>query len=305
MTLSTIAAGPAAVPITKLGQNATLAKEVQTRLTVLGCLDPPSDGQFGSASRLTLARYAKLRGFAFKDALTPQIAKGLLTDKADAILPLRLGSDFASRMVRYLQAKGMHVARLPGFLNIVYVEGADQSGRHNADAPNVFNDRRTVFHFDSSGRPVMDINALCTTEPGRFFTEHPLNPGGAARIAFGQYKSWTIGTHHPELVPPRRHEALVQAAKIHIFRDANKDGIRPGDKELIVDAGAGINQHSGLNQSPQDIGKLSAGCLVGQDDAEHKKFMKVLRGDPRFVANNGYRFMTAVIAGDDLDKKVP
>ena len=135
MTLSTIAAGTASVPVSKLGQNAALAKEVQTRLRVLGCLDPPADGQFGSTSKLTLARYAKLRGFAFKELLTPQIANGLLTDRADVILPLRLGNDFASRMVRYMQAKGFFVARLPGYLNIVYVEGADKSGRHNVDSP--------------------------------------------------------------------------------------------------------------------------------------------------------------------------
>jgi hypothetical protein len=305
MTLSTIAAGSASVPVTKLGQNIALAKEVQTRLAALGCLDPPADGQFGSASRLTLARYARLRGFAFSTAVTPQIAKGLLTDKADGILPLRLGSDFASRMVRYLQVKKLFVARLPGFFTIVYVEGTDKSGRHNTDTFNVFNDRRTVFHFDKSGRPVMDLNVLCTTEPGRFFTQTPLNPHGAARIAFGQYKAWAIGVHHPEAKAPRRHEALVQAGNVSIFRDKNKDGIRPGDKQFTVGSGAGINQHSGLNQPAGDIGKLSAGCLVGQNDAEHKKFMKVLRGDPRFVANSSYKFMTAVIAGDDLDKKVP
>ena len=174
MPLSTIAAGSASVPVSKLGQNATLAKEVQARLAALGCLDPPADGQFGSASKLTLARYAKLRGFAFKEQLTPQIAKGLLLDKADTILPLRLGNDFASRMVRYMQMqkpRPFFVARLPGFLNIVYVEGADASGRQNNDAFNVFNDRRTVFHFDKNGKPVMDLNALCTTEPGKFFTD--------------------------------------------------------------------------------------------------------------------------------------
>lgn len=305
MNLSTIAAASASVPVTKLGQDTALAKEVQTRLAALGCLDPPADGQFGSASKLTLSRYAKLRGFAFKDALSPQIAKGLLTDKADAILPLRLSGDFASRMVRYLQVQKFFVARLPGFFNIVYVEGSDANGRHNADTFNVFNDRRTVFHFDKFGKPVMDLNVLCTTEPGRFFTQHPLNPDGAARIAFGQYKSWAVGIHHPELTAPRRHEALVQVANVKIFRDKNKDGIRPGDKQFTVGSGAGINQHSGLNQPAGDIGKLSAGCLVGQNDAEHKKFMKVLRGDPRFVVNNHYKFMTTVIAGDDLDKKVP
>lgn len=305
MPLSTIAAGTASVPISKLGQNITLAKEVQTRLAVLGCLDPPADGQFGSASKLTLARYAKQRGFAYKEALTPQIAKGLLSDKPDTVLPLKLGNDFASRMVRYLQAKKLFVVRLPGFLNIVYVEGTDASGRHNADAPNVFNDRRTVFHFNAAGVPVLDLNALATTEPGRFFTVHPINPDGAARIAFGQYKAWTVGFHHPEAKAPRRHEALVQSATITVFRDKNKDGIRPGDKEVKAGSGSGINQHSGFNQSPSDIGKLSAGCLVGQNDAEHKKFMKIVKTDPRFLANHGYRFITTVIAGDDLDKLVP
>ncbi|SDO88675.1 hypothetical protein SAMN04489867_0858 [Pedococcus dokdonensis] len=305
MPLSTIAAGSASVHVSKLGQNIALAKEIQTRLALLGCLDPPADGQFGSASRLTLARYAKHRGFGFKDAVTPQIAKGLLTDKADAVLPLKLGNDFASRMVRYLHAKGFFVARLPGFLNIVYVEGTDKSGRHNADKANVFNDRRTVFHFNAKGVPVLDLNALCTTEPGRFFTINPVNPDGAARIAFGQYKAWTVGFHHPELTAPRKHEALVQSATIKVFRDKNKDGIRPGDKQFNAGSGSGINQHSGHNQSPADIGKMSAGCLVGQNDAEHKKFMKIVKTDPRFAANHGYRFITTVIAGDDLDKVVP
>jgi hypothetical protein len=305
MTLSTIAAGSASVPVPKLGQDVTLAKEVQARLAGLGCLDPPADGQFGSASRLTLALYAKRRGFPFDGHITPKIAKGLLTDKANEVLPLRLGDDFASRMVRYLQAKKMFVARLPGFSNIVYVEGTNADGRHNADTFNVFNDRRTVFHFDGHGRPVMDLNALCTTEPGKFFTIHPLNPGGAARIAFGQFKAWTVGFHHPEAQPPRKHEALVQARTVQVFRDKNKDGIRPGDKLENASSGSGINQHSGHNQSPGDIGQMSAGCLVGQDDAAHKKFMKIVKGDPRFKANNGYLFMTAVIAGDDLDKVVP
>jgi hypothetical protein len=305
MTLSTIAAGSASVPVNKLGQNTALAKEVQARLAALGCLDPPADGQFGSASRLALSRYAKHRGFAFKDAVSPQIAKGLLTDKVDVILPLRLGGDFASRMVRYMQAKKFFVARLPGFFTIVYVEGSDKNGRHNVDTFNVFNDRRTVFHFDKNGSPVMDLNVLCTTEPGRFFTNSPLNADGAARIAFGQYKAWAVGIHHPELTAPRRHEALVQAGNISIFRDKNKDGIRPGDKQVTVGSGAGINQHSGLNQPAGDIGKLSAGCLVGQNDAEHKKFMKVVRAEPRFLVNHGYKFMTTIIAGDDLDKQVP
>jgi hypothetical protein len=307
MTLAQIAQGNASLPLTALAKpaNVTLTKEIQANLTRLGCLDPKPDGAFGPISRLALIRFAGVKQLHFAEAVSPQIASALLRERPETFIPLRLGGDFASRMVRYMQLKGMFVAKLPNYLNIVYVEGADANGRPNADTFNVFNDRRTVFHIDGAGRPVLDLNVLATTEPGKFFTDHPLNPDGAARIAFGQYKAWHVGQHHPELSPPRRHEALVQAGNVSIFRDKNKDGIRPGDRQFTVGPAAGVNQHSGLDQSPSNIGKISAGCLVGQASAEHRAFMTLVKKDPRFAANHGYVYMTAVLAGDDLAAKVP
>jgi|SRR5262245_15399865 len=83
--------------------------------------------------------------------------------------------------------------------------------------------------------------------PVSFFTENPLNPGGAARIAFGQYKSWVVGIHNI----------------------------------------------------------ASAGCLVAQSHDEHKRYMALVKTDPRFQkASQAYVFMTAVIAGDDLKNKI-
>jgi len=37
--------------------DAVLAREIQTRLTALGCLDPPADGTFGPVSRLVLGEF--------------------------------------------------------------------------------------------------------------------------------------------------------------------------------------------------------------------------------------------------------
>src|SRR5258706_65591 len=147
------------------------------------------------------------------------------------------------------------------------------------------------------------LNVLATTEPSRFFSESPENPEGAARIAFGQYKAWRVGIH--KAGKPTAHEALVQAGELSVHRDLNKDGKRAGDK-IDVGSGFGINQHSGHNASANDIGRASAGCLVGRSHVEHKEFMKLVKTDPRFLrATNGYKYITAVIAGDDLKNQVP
>jgi hypothetical protein len=151
------------------------------------------------------------------------------------------------------------------------------------------------------GKPVIKMNVLATTEPGRFYTENPENPGGAARIAFNQYKSWRVGTH--KAGKPSAHEALVQVADIAVHRDKNKDGKRTGDA-IDIGSAFGINQHSGHNQDPNNIGKASAGCLVSQSDLDHKHFMALVKTDPRYGANHGYRFMSTVIAGDDLKKVI-
>lgn len=200
-----------------------------------------------------------------------------------------------------MRLRNYWVARLPSCLNIVYVEGANEDGKPNGDEFNKFNDRRLVIGI-VDGKPTLHLNVLATTEPGRFYTEHPMNPLGAARIAFGQYKAWRVGIH--KAGTPTAHEALVQAGPITVYRDLNKDGQRTGDK---TDVGSGfhVDQHAGFNASPDDIGKASAGCLVGRSTDEHRQFMKLVKTDPRYkLASQGYQYVSTVIAGDDLATKV-
>lgn len=301
MKLQELVASSSGMHLRNVALDSVLVGDIQTRLIKIGCLDPPADGDFGPVSQLVLRLYADQVGIPFDETLTPALAESLLQHSEDTFMPLTLGNDFASRLIKYMQLRNFWFARLPDFLTIVYVEGADENGKPNADEFNKFNDRRIVLSIDK-GKPKILLNVLGTTEPGKFFTEHPENVGGVARIAFGQYKSWRVGTH--KAGKPSAHEALVQVANLSVHRDLNKDGKRIGDK-IDVGGGFGINQHSGHNASPNNIGQASAGCLVSRMTDDHKLFMKLVKTDPRFKkASNGYRYMSTIIAGDELTDKV-
>jgi hypothetical protein len=191
-----------------------------------------------------------------------------------------------------MQKGGHWVGRHPDCLNIVYVEGMDDDGTPNVDAPNVFNDLRVVLRVNRAGTPEIEELWEATTEPGKHYTLiEKLDPRGAARIAFGQYKAWSVGTHMAGR--PSAHEALVQTAPIQVFRDLNQDFERTGDQTFT--GLFGVNQHWGFDLPKSDIGRASAGCLVGRTKTGHRAFMALCKADPRYTANNGYRFLTTVL----------
>ncbi|MFB2894553.1 hypothetical protein ACE1CI_16710 [Aerosakkonemataceae cyanobacterium BLCC-F50] len=121
--------------------------------------------------------------------------------------------------------------------NIVYVEGVDANGKANSDAIDLWNDRRLVIQV-IDGKALIIGNWAATTEPGRHYTNRPMNPKGAARVQFGQYKAWSVGRHGNSFP----HEALIQVGLVAVCRDLNKDGFRRGDR--IGTGLFGINQHS-------------------------------------------------------------
>lgn len=201
-------------------------------------------------------------------------------------------------MVDYCKSKGYKLgSEEPGLLTIIYVEGMDTNGEINRDEPNQFNDVRLVLDSDLQLAKISDdiyANWSATTEPGRYYTQNPMNPGGAARIAFGQYKAWSVGRHGNS----ESHEALIQVAPVAVYRDKNKDMMRPGDK---LDTGLfGINQHWGYDLPPDNVGKASAGCLVGRTREGHRQFMKLIKTHPRYLKDKNYIFWTTIIPGNEL-----
>lgn len=168
--------------------------------------------------------------------------------------------------------------------NIIYIEGMNINGELNDDEPNQFNDVRAVFDKTKC----LDC-WQATDEPGRWYTDYPMNPDGCFRIAFGFHdRAWEIGIHRAS----DPHKALVQVGDIRGYRDFNQDMIRTGD-ELVAGI-FGVNQHWGYDMPPDDIGQASAGCLVGRSRFGHRQFMA-------YCENSGLeRFSTIVLPGDEI-----
>jgi hypothetical protein len=203
----------------------------------------------------------------------------------------------AAAILNYMTRKNYVISESVREINIVYIEGMDRDGDLNNDLPNCFNDIRLVIQF-VGGKPTIVGCWEGTTEPGAYYTYNPMNRLGAARIAFGQYKAWKVGTHGNS----QPHEALVQVAPVKVHRDLDRNFIRTGDR---VDEGLfGINQHWGYDLPESNIGQASAGCLVGRTRKGHREFMAIVKSDRRYRENPNYIFVTTVIAGDDLYKTI-
>jgi hypothetical protein len=212
-------------------------------------------------------------------------------------------NSFLARIIKTQQKLGYKIFTNPGEINIVYVEGCDLDGTLNNDKMNEWNDVRICYQF-VNGTPEILGKWDATTEPGLKYTLDPLNPDGAFRIAFGQYKAWVVGDH-------KGHEALVQlwepgekldnglrVGELKGFRDKNKDGFRTGDK-TVVGTGWGVNQHWGYDMSRVD--GASAGCLVGQSKIGHREFIAIVKKDIRYVGDCGYVFWSTILDGSKLE----
>lgn len=297
--------------IAAIAADEELATDIQNVLVWLNFLEPPTDGKFGPISTEALVEFQELMSQNLPELTEEKGFLGLITAKAlietspnEVPLPeidVSL-NNLEARIIKYMVMMNYQLSLGEHKYNIVYVEGMNANGTLNADLPNEFNDRRMVIEISESDlRPVMRHNVEATTEPGTHYTLNPKNPNGAARIAFGQYKAWQIGQHCGD--GGSCHEALVQVAPVTVHRDKNKDGFRTADK---LDTGLfGINQHWGFDYPRNDIKFAGAGCLVGRETKKHKEFMSLLKQDKRYRANKGYKFLTTIIAGDDLLKQFP
>jgi peptidoglycan hydrolase-like protein with peptidoglycan-binding domain len=285
--------GPPIAFDTLAGEKPDLVLEMQQILSNLGYLDPPPDGFMGPTTRWAIDEFCKLNGLSTTGGFTTDIAAALLSPHK--LLPeIRTSGQWIDRVIAYMQKKNYFICRHPDCKNIIYVEGVDADGSLNPQTPNVFEDLRVVFSIGADGAPLIQP-WVATTEPGKPYTTKPMNPKGAARIALGQYKSWNVGTHvGPSGFDP--HEALIQCAPIDIYRDSKKDFKREGPTFTGI---FGVNQHWGYDRPKDDVGTASAGCLVGEKRDGHRAFMAVVKSDARFRANNGYKFVTAVIPGHE------
>ncbi|MDH5598297.1 MAG: hypothetical protein OEY34_04180 [Cyclobacteriaceae bacterium] len=91
---------------------------------------------------------------------------------------------------------------------------------------------------------------LATIDPGKFFADNPMNPGGTARIT-PQLAYHVRGLHYGK--PAFRQEGVILTQ-----RDSN--GNYNWNEEKVVTDASGINIHAAHNIL--NVGRDSAGCIV-------------------------------------------
>lgn len=264
--------------------------EAQQKLVEWGLLDPPADGKWGNWSKSALSELQKLLKSPVTDGLLNETSQQLIA-KLGAPPEIK-ATGWLGNIIKYYEQKKYWIARGVNVFNIVYVEGMYPDGTLNSDRLDEWNDTRAMFQVEFNGTARLVDAWEATTEPGAYYTYHRMSPGGAARIKFGQYWAWSVGLHGSR----SPYEALIQCADAEFYRDDNEDGNRTGD--AITEGNIGVNQHHGY--SMPEVGKNSAGCLVGKTITGHKQFMTYNKSDRRYVVNNAHKFATAILPGDEL-----
>jgi hypothetical protein len=121
-----------------------------------------------------------------------------------------------------------------------------------------------------------------TTDPGRYWLEHPITKAGTAILVPGQYRgAWQLGKHRG------KYEALVQRKPVLVYRDNNRDATIDM-KGVYKESGLfGINIHrSSPYVKSYTVHKWSAGCQVYQKIADYNIFIKLCKTSAQIYGNS-------------------
>lgn len=137
--------------------------------------------------------------------------------------------------------------------------------------PNKFDDIFAVVYKDAFGL-YSSYCVNCTTDPGFYWLQNPMNVKGTAILKPGQYENvWKIGLHN-------NYDALVQVGKFTVYRDNNKNTTLDLDPSTLETGYFGINLHrASATGTSTDVNVWSAGCQVIANIAEYLEIMKLCR----------------------------
>ena len=167
-------------------------------------------------------------------------------------------------LISVFKEKGYKLFTDPYKLNIVGVRTADPQ-------PNKFDDHILVFFRDQKDKwHYAEFPA--TTDPGTYWLQNPMNPGGTAILKEGQYvDAYAMGLHRGQ------YPALVQKNKpVTILRDYDRNAILDFGSHDESTGFFGINIHrANSSGSTLAVNLYSAGCQVFQRADHFGLFMKL------------------------------
>lgn len=155
---------------------------------------------------------------------------------------------------------------------------------------NAFNDRICVVYKDEQGW--VTRTWACTTDPGTYWREHPMNVDGTAILCEDQFRgSHKIGLHRG------KYTALVQTGgRVRCYRDNNKDDILDMEPDSTTEGYYGINIHKAGAHSTE-VNKWSAGCQVFANEADFNDFMAIVK---KSAATYGPQFTYTLVTAPSL-----
>lgn len=148
---------------------------------------------------------------------------------------------------------------------------------------NIFDDYIVVEYYNSD-RKLIRYVFQCTTNPGRYYLEHPTNRKGCAILVPGQYRrTYGFGYHQG------KYRALVQVGAVKVYRDDNKDRNLDMNPDTIAEGFFGINIHKAGVDS-KIIENWSAGCQVFKKASDFDTFMSLCYLQSNYRLGNKFTY---------------
>lgn len=179
-------------------------------------------------------------------------------------------------------------------INIVFLRDTDaDSWLPIGSQPDRWND--TCVLVTNKGEVLSSYWATC--EPGRYYTENPMNSQGAFRLAADYYHKdgWKLGQHFGR-------PALEQANTLFGYRDANRNFVSEENEATEAPEESKVNIHNcgvrngnGLDGG-EYVSKWSAGCCVIRNNSSYQKFLTTVRGMGKQL------YSVSIIKGTTYDK---
>lgn len=168
--------------------------------------------------------------------------------------------------------------------------------RSNSRIPNAFDDTMVIIYKDGNKQERL-LSFKCTTDPGLYWLQNPMNIDGTIIMVPGQYKScYKVGLH-------KGYKALQQIGDMTYVRDKDKDKeldfeLMNDPKKIITGVFATNIHRANENNESVQVDKWSAGCQVIADPVDFAMLMNLCDKSAELYGN---KFSYTLITYKDLE----
>jgi hypothetical protein len=144
--------------------------------------------------------------------------------------------------------------------------------RNRPRKANSFDDEMHVFYHTEDGK-VKYHRFICTTDPGVFWLENPMNGRGTAILKQGQYRNaYALGKHRSTT------DALVQIKPVVVLIDNDRNSLLNFKSKTEERGLFGMNIHPAFGREPRKtVDRNSAGCQVIAADKDMALLLQMAR----------------------------